>query len=1118
MPNQGTLEVVARVLGSVLEPLKDDFATPANASDLFARLGLLVPPGTLSAQAGSALTSGAAAAGALGPALTQLDAAITSGNSGNIVAAGATALARIAGVLTSIGTVATRLNAIDPAFANELPRALVDYLIVRFLEKNASATTSTLAFAGLIDRTAEPGADPAHPAHTARKLRLDRIGELLNDPLVALQEATGWGASSIDAAKLLGKLHVLFNDLGLPNKLTAAPLKLEAYIADLEPSGNGLAFTVKAPIDLGMNLDVPLTSALTLHLTTTGNFIPGITGKFLPPSHVEATAGAQLQGNLSAGISARAVAPATAIVLIGQSGGSRIEFAQFRAGAGLNFVWNSATSKATAEPLVTAELQGGKVVIDTSNADGFIATLTHGFKMEAGFGVRMRWTPSGGAQFEGSSTIEIQLPVHVSIGPLEIPTVYIIAGLDGSEIPIELSVGLAAKLGPLNAVVDRIGAIARLSFPGSGGNLGPANLGIDFKPPTGIGLSIDAGIVKGGGFLSIDVERGEYAGAMELTFAGFLSLAAVGIVNTKMPDGSKGFSMLVIITADFGTGIQLGFGFTLLGVGGLLGLNRTVNLQPLVEGVRTGSVNSVIFPTNVVANAPKIISDLRTFFPPQLDSFLVGPMAKLGWGTPSLITLTLGIIVEIPAANIAILGVLRVQLPTAEAAILQLQVMFVGVFEPSKKRFYLFAGLFESRVLTIPISGELGLLVAYGDDANFVVSVGGFHPSFQPPPMPIPVPSRVSIQLINSPVARIRVEGYFAVTSNTVQFGARAELFFGLDEVNVQGYIAFDALFQFSPFYFIIQISASFSLNVFGIGLFSVSIRGSLEGPTPWRAAGTGSISLLFFDVSADFDVTWGESHNTKLEPVPILPKLKIEIEKRENWRALPPVSNNLLVALRKLPESEMLVLHPVGTLRITQRALPLELKLDKVGSERPNDVNLLTIDVTSASLQKKSAPEEQFAPAQFKDMSDAEKLSRPAYGPQKAGIELSPAGSETRSSHCVKRILRYEEIIIDSNFKRHAKKFRLWIGALFNHFLKGSAAAKSALSKQTAKQLKPFDDGIVVNPETYTVAFQSNNKAYGAATFNSEASAQDFLQSEIAKDASLGESLHVIASYERAA
>ena len=93
----------------------------------------------------------------------------------------------------------------------------------------------------------------------------------------------------------------------------------------------------------------------------------------------------------------------------------------------------------------------------------------------------------------------------------------------------------------------------------------------------------------------------------------------------------------------------------------------------------------------------------------------------------------------------------------------------------------------------------MGLLVAFGDDANFVVSVGGFHPRFSPPPLPFPSPRRIAISLLNTPVARMRVEGYFAVTSNTVQFGARVEVFFGLDVLNVKGHLAFDALFQFSP-------------------------------------------------------------------------------------------------------------------------------------------------------------------------------------------------------------------------------------------------------------------------------------------------------------------------------
>src|SRR5262249_22751007 len=157
--------------------------------------------------------------------------------------------------------------------------------------------------------------------------------------------------------------------------------------------------------------------------------------------------------------------------------------------------------------------------------------------------------------------------------------------------------------------------------------------------PSGVGLSINAGLVAGGGFLSFDPVRGEYAGALELEFADFLAVKAIGLISTRMPDGSPGFSLLVVLTAEFGsTSLQLGEGFTLLAVGGILGLNRSMNLQALVEGVRTGAIESVMFPKDVVANAPRILSDLRAFFPAEEGKFLIGPMAKIGWGTPTLIS------------------------------------------------------------------------------------------------------------------------------------------------------------------------------------------------------------------------------------------------------------------------------------------------------------------------------------------------------------------------------------------------------------------------------------------------------------------------------------------------
>src|SRR5262249_50863932 len=162
-------------------------------------------------------------------------------------------------------------------------------------------------------------------------------------------------------------------------------------------------------------------------------------------------------------------------------------------------------------------------------------------------------------------------------------------------IPVELAATIKGNLGPLQAVVENVGLRAIFSFPPQGGNLGPLNLGFAFRPPNGVGLSLDASVVKGGGYLYFDFDNEEYAGTLELKLADFLDLKAIGLITTKMPDGTKGFSLLVIITAEFSPGLQLGYGFKLIGVGGLLGLNRTMVLEAIAQGVRTGGVNEILF-------------------------------------------------------------------------------------------------------------------------------------------------------------------------------------------------------------------------------------------------------------------------------------------------------------------------------------------------------------------------------------------------------------------------------------------------------------------------------------------------------------------------------------------
>ncbi|HEV7921896.1 MAG TPA: DUF6603 domain-containing protein [Thermoanaerobaculia bacterium] len=1012
-------------------------------------------------------------------------------------------------------------------FAASLAKRLSDYALASLITDELPEFGFLLRVAGLLDWRnvpAVPG-QALSSEHVRKSLELNRIQGLIKNPLLHFQQTLHWGANDFDPTDIFRLVRDFFDeeaDVEVGINAGQPFLRVGAFVLRRDTNvPPGLILALIGQLEADRNDRFPVTdgwgfgvnSNLRVRGSVSGGIAPPFTISILSPT-------ADITGQLKVLFDRNP--DKRPFDILGGTGLLSIGARNISAGAALRAQWDLATRTATINPQLFAAIEGLTLRIGSSGADGFLSTLLGGSDVEGELDLGLEWAPDTGLRVTGSGGIELAIPLHRQLGPIEIQTIYVALKIkDDGTLALEVSSAIAAMLGPLTAVADRMGAQLDLRFAsGTEGRFGPFDLALRFKPPSGVGLSVDAGPVRGGGFLTFDFDRGEYGGAMQLTFSGFLSLTAFGLINTRNPDGSSGFSLIIVITAEFGTGIQLGFGFTLIGVGGILGLNRSVNTQPLLEGARTGSINNILFPRNVAANAPRILSDLRSFFPQHQGSFLVGPLAKLGWGTPPLITATLAIIIEIPPGNLYILGVLNVLLPTEETAVLRLRVAFFGGIEFDKKRLFFFAGIFDSRILTIPIEGELGLVIAWGDDPSFVVTVGGFHPSFQPPPLPIPTPRRISVELINTPVAHVRVEGYFAVTSNTVQFGARAELFFGLDSVNVQGHIAFDALFQFSPFHFIITISASFSLEAFGVGLFSVRIRGTLEGTSPWRAAGEGSISLFFFDISADFDITWGERRDTSIAPVDVLPLLTGELNKKENWRAVLPPANNLLVALRKLPAEETLVLHPVGVLQVSQRLLPLDLKLDKVGNRKPKDFNRLSIPTVSGGLAKKGDTDEQFAPAQFQDFSDADKLSRPAYGPQHGGLELSAGGEDMRSSRCVERVVRYEEIILDNNFKRFQRRFKVFTGALFHFFAAGGAMADSELSKARKKQFVPFQTVIQVQPDAFTVALQANNQAWkpSAASFRSEASARDFMNQQVAKDPNLADVLHVIPSSESAA
>lgn len=1118
MPEPGTLQRALLQVAKALEPLVDAF-TPDRAQGSLAELGIVVTPAQAASLSSPAQT--------LGVSVTQMledvAALSTAIDADDAAAIAAETLSVIERLVTAIGGLDDLQSAVaglglPPSATDRFAERLFNLLLVRALEP-AQGVNEILELLGVLERERlnQGSTDPDAPQHTLSTFHFGELAGWLEDPLGALETHYGWSAPGFDGVLLLERLAALLARFDVPVFFdsAAAQPSLDFVFFQLRPrtdlAPRGLTLTARQSLtpgtidfvadDFSVTFDLEAEIPFGLELTVQPPFDVSVE---VPPGESE------VSGAFDLVVAADRSAAAVKYLLIGEPDASRLEIERFAVELG------AALDGGNGSFSLGGELGGGKVRIALDEADGFLGTILAGVELESDFDLGFGYRSDSGLFFEGSSTLEIQLPIHLDLGPIEVTAFTVAIGIDGSTFPATFTTDLKAALGPLVAVVEEMGLRADFRLTDErDGNAGPLDVTLAFEPPKGVGLSIDAGAVRGGGFLSIDPDRGEYAGVLELSILDFLTVTAIGVITTRMPDGSDGFTFIAIISVEFNPGLQLGFGFTLLGVGGLVGLNRSMDLDALAQGAKSGSIDTILFPQDVIANATRIISDLRTFFPPEQDVFIVGPMLKLGWGTPTLISLSLGVLIEIPG-NIAIVGKLTVAIPDEKAALIIIQVAFIGALELDKDRGWFMATLYDSRVIYMTLDGGLGVLAAFGSEANFVVTVGGFHPSYDPPELPFPPISRIAINILNTPVASVRIDAYFAVTSNTVQFGARAELYFGISIANVEGHIGFDALFQFSPFYFIITISASLSVKLFGAGLFSVRFKGSLEGTSPWHIEGTGSISLLFWDVSVDFSETWGDKEDTTLPPISVMPLLVAELEKIENWTAELGSTDQLLVSLRAVDTGADLVLHPVGSLKVTQRAIPLELTLDKVGSQRPDDADRFTLDASTTGIEKRGTLRESFATAQFKELSDSEKLSAADFEPEDAGLELSITGNQTHTSYVTKRIARYEQIIIDSRF-RLVLHFVTLVAGFFTHFLGGNAVARAAVSAKTRDQKHLFDAKITVQPNGYAVVSLEDNTPLDEApvSFTSWASAHEYLAAESAKDPGFERRAHVVRPHE---
>jgi hypothetical protein len=1026
--------------------------------------------------------------------------------------------------ITALAGLFDSVPASRPIGFDKIGGDLIQLLTLRYLARYLPGLLSLLELLGVVRPvpTGPPtyeydqvtGAVIRFPRSTP-VLELAQVPALLSDPVGTLRKRYAGEGPVLDSTALARELFAVV-DGALVRVIDGAGLyRLDAGKIDPGVSGAagarllGSSALLQIPIDLGSSLDGSRLGAV---VTVAGSDLASL-GLLVTPigtltfiwrgsSWVVELGGSFSGGTVSLTMTGvrfsdpdpevrlditatrTGVADGPA-VLIGSPGGTRLEIATFTAAATIDLDGGQPPDVG-----VLVDFGQAAVAVAAGDGDGFLAKVLPpgGFRVD--FDLAVGWSTRRGLYFRGAAQLDVHIPVHSTfLGVLTLETVDLSLRARSDPAPGVIVVTAATAtvhLGPVTASVEQIGLELRVTFPEGGGNTGPANLALGFHPPVGAALAISATVVSGGGYLRADHANGRYGGVLQLEIADVVNATAIASLavspNPAQPDAPRSYSLLLILVAEFPP-LQLGFGFTLNGLGGIFGANRTINLVALRAGVRTRALDSILFPQDAAANAVRILRDVEAVFPPAQGQFVIGLMARFGWGSPRLITIDVGIIIELPSPlRIVLLGRLSLALPKADAAVVELHLDVVGILDITNKNASIDATLYDSRVAAFTISGDMAARLNYGAEPGLAISAGGFNPRFSPPP-DFPELRRLAISLGDGDNPRIRLEAYLANTTNSIQMGARLEVYVEADLGRVLGvfsataYLSFDALITLVPFSFVVDLAGGVEIRRNGSVLFGAQLLLSLSGPQPVRAWGYAQFDF-FGRRRIPFDHTFGPDPLELVIAVadPVGALLAALADPR-NWETQLPAAAPTTASLRELPPAPegTVLTHPLGRMGVRQRIVPLDVPIDRfAGAPVPEAARMLHVSVSLGGKSAVGTPvRDAFPTGESLDLTDDEKLSREQFSQWPCGLTgIGLADTPVSAGAAVTGAEGYETRVVDpvQRTRRGGTAGYNPADALLNGFLDRGAVGAGPLHRSgVAAHLGP-GLGIIARPARYRV------------------------------------------------
>ena len=396
-------------------------------------------------------------------------------------------------------------------FQDTFLKRLLDYLLIKFLQKKATRTASILELIGIFSMDSQvEDLENFQSECVLRNLHLERIPMLLQSPGELFTELYGWD-SHFDSNLFLGQLTQLTRMFGLagnllpdddpsyavdpnapePERILFFPMFSggrwpDAYwqfglrVEAADPVGGqkkGLAIVPYADGEIGA--DIPLSDYLTLNLSLSAGLENGI-GLFIrPPASLEVQQNLFSQPvesvNTELSLTISYSNPAEEVILLGSADQSRLALKELSLKGGIS-------AQGGQENLfLEINLPDWSLVIDPGEGDGFIQSILAALPLALDGSLLVGYSLQDGFYIESANGLSLVIPVNKTLGPVTLLKATLSLSLEGSALEIETMITGNVNLGPFVMTVENIGLRSGLDWAAAAGLLGDLDFYFKFK-------------------------------------------------------------------------------------------------------------------------------------------------------------------------------------------------------------------------------------------------------------------------------------------------------------------------------------------------------------------------------------------------------------------------------------------------------------------------------------------------------------------------------------------------------------------------------------------------------------------------------------------------------------